>query len=169
RGKLGGGATERGGKYRLQSSITHLRLPRQHTRPPVVVKNGAPGTNNGVGDGGRVLSSGASAAPLPKLTFTMTSEQTPTAQPQPPPAEAARPSRPAGLWRGWVRPFLFVVLGLFAFRSVVLDWNVVPSGSMKPTIVEGDYILVNKLAYDLKVPFLGAPLVDWWAPRRDDM
>jgi signal peptidase I len=73
------------------------------------------------------------------------------------------------LWRGWVRPLTLIVLGLFAFRSVVLDWNVVPTGSMNPTIVEGDRILVNKLAYDLKVPFLGWQVVRWGGPARGDI
>jgi signal peptidase I len=40
---------------------------------------------------------------------------------------------------------------------------------MKPTILEGDRILVDKLAYDLKVPFVGWPLVRWGDPRRDDV
>jgi signal peptidase I len=90
------------------------------------------------------------------------------------PRQAPPPPPPTGsawgrLWREWVRPFLVVVGGLMAFRSAVLDWNVVPSGSMKPTIVEGDYILVNKLAYDLKLPFTGRPLVEWGGPRRGDI
>jgi signal peptidase I len=68
-----------------------------------------------------------------------------------------------------VRPFLVVVGGLLAFRSVVLDWNLVPSGSMRPTIVEGDYLLVNKLAYDLKMPFSGRTLVEWGGPQRGDI
>jgi signal peptidase I len=40
---------------------------------------------------------------------------------------------------------------------------------MKPTIVEGDYILVNKLAYDLKVPFIGQRLLHRADPRRGDI
>src|SRR5262245_16450104 len=58
---------------------------------------------------------------------------------------------------------------MFAFRSSVLDWNVVPTGSMKPTILEGDYIVVNKLAYDVRVPFLGTPLVQRASPARGDV
>jgi len=46
---------------------------------------------------------------------------------------------------------LFVSL-MLVFRSAVADWNDVPTGSMKPTIVEGDRILVNKMAYDLRLP-----------------
>ncbi|MCH7814737.1 MAG: signal peptidase I [Planctomycetes bacterium] len=52
---------------------------------------------------------------------------------------------------------LVIIVVLGSFRSAVADWNDVPSGSMKPTILEGDRILVNKLAYGLRVPFS-----DWW-------
>jgi signal peptidase I len=64
---------------------------------------------------------------------------------------------------------LLTGLALFAFRSTVLDWNVVPTGSMNPTIVEGDYVVVNKLAYDLKIPFLGWKLFRWGGPQRGDI
>jgi signal peptidase I len=42
---------------------------------------------------------------------------------------------------------------LFASRSSFADWYQVPTGSMLPTIVEGDRIFVNKMAYRLEVPF----------------
>ena len=42
---------------------------------------------------------------------------------------------------------------MFVFRRVVADWNTVPTGSMKPIILEGDSILVNRMAYDLHLPF----------------
>jgi signal peptidase I len=51
----------------------------------------------------------------------------------------------------------------------VADWNDVPTGSMKPTILIGDRIFVNKLAYDLKVPFTTWRLVEWGAPARGDI
>ena len=88
----------------------------------------------------------------------------------PAPTSPAPPAGPlARLWRNWVRPFLVIALVMFAFRSSVIDWNVVPTGSMKPTILEGDYIVVNKLAYDVRVPFLGAPLAELSAPARGDV
>jgi len=62
-----------------------------------------------------------------------------------------------------------VALFLSLFRSMVLDWNVVPTGSMKPTILEGDYIFVNKLAYGLKVPFTSSRLFSWSEPDRGDI
>jgi signal peptidase I len=88
--------------------------------------------------------------------------------PEPLPATPAPPAR-LGWWRGWVRPCLIATLVLLGFRSIAIDWNVVPSGSMRPTILEGDYILVNKAAYDLKVPFVGTPLVQWSGPNRGDI
>jgi signal peptidase I len=75
----------------------------------------------------------------------------------------------AALWQSWVKPILVVVIGLSTFRSAVADWNDVPTGSMKPTILEGDRIFVNKLAYDLKVPFTTWRLAKWSEPRRGDV
>jgi signal peptidase I len=68
-------------------------------------------------------------------------------------------------WRGTA---VFIVL-LFAFRSVVADWYQVPTGSMKPTIIEGDRIFVNKLAYDLKLPFTLISIAKWNNPKRGDV
>jgi signal peptidase I len=45
----------------------------------------------------------------------------------------------------------------------------VPSGSMQPTILVGDRVLVNKLAYDLKVPFTTWHLAEWANPQRGDI
>lgn len=69
----------------------------------------------------------------------------------------------------WLRPVWLVAAVIFPFRSVVADWNVVPTGSMKPTIVEGDRILVDKLAYDLKFPFTTWRLAEWGSPGRGDI
>ena len=73
------------------------------------------------------------------------------------------------LWRDWGKPFLIVVVVLSTFRSAVADWNDVPTGSMKPTILEGDRIFVNKLAYDLKLPFTRVCLLEWGGPDRGDI
>ncbi len=56
-----------------------------------------------------------------------------------------------------------------ALRSALADWNDVPTGSMKPTILEGDRIFVNKLAYDLKVPFTTWHVAEWADPKRGDI
>ena len=64
---------------------------------------------------------------------------------------------------------LVLALVLFSVRSSLADWNDVPSGSMQPTILVGDRILVNKLAYDLKLPFTTWHLAEWSNPRRGDI
>jgi signal peptidase I len=87
----------------------------------------------------------------------------------PAPPAASRPSAIQRFWRNWLRPFVIVAAVMIALRSSIVDWNVVPTGSMKPTIVEGDYIFVNKLAYDLRVPLTGQPLWTLGDPRRGDI
>ena len=72
-------------------------------------------------------------------------------------------------WFKTLRATIVFVVLLFAFRSVVADWYQVPTGSMKPTIVEGDRIFVNKLAYDIKVPFTLISLAGWNHPQRGDV
>ena len=71
-------------------------------------------------------------------------------------------------WVEW-RLFLLFVLVLFTFRSTIADWSHVPTGSMKPTLMEGDRILVDKLAYDLRVPFFHQRLKTWDHPERGDI
>jgi signal peptidase I len=58
---------------------------------------------------------------------------------------------------------------MFSARSSLADWNVVPSGSMQPTILVGDRVLVNKLAYDLKIPFTTWHIAKWSNPQRGDI
>jgi signal peptidase I len=73
------------------------------------------------------------------------------------------------IWKSWIFSILAALLVAGSFKSAIADWNVVPSGSMNPTIVEGDRIFVNKLAYDLKVPFTTRHLAEWSDPRRGDI
>ncbi|MEL7060219.1 MAG: signal peptidase I [Acidobacteriota bacterium] len=75
----------------------------------------------------------------------------------------------ASVWREWLKPLLIIGVVMFSFRSAVADWNDVPTGSMKPTIIEGDRIFVNKVAYDLKVPFTTLRLAQWDDPRWGDV
>lgn len=74
-----------------------------------------------------------------------------------------------GIWREWIVPLLTVIVVMSFLRSAVADWNDVPTGSMKPTIVEGDRIFVNKAAYDLRVPFTLKRLASWGDPHRGDI
>ncbi len=65
--------------------------------------------------------------------------------------------------------FLLFVILMVLFRTSLADWNVVPSGSMKPTIIEGDRIWVNKLAYDIRVPLTHLSLMHLGDPKRGDI
>lgn len=73
------------------------------------------------------------------------------------------------LWREWVRPLALPALAILAAKSALADINYVPSGSMKPTLLEGDVAVVNKLAYDLKLPFTRYRLAAWGTPARGDI
>ncbi len=68
-------------------------------------------------------------------------------------------------WRGF---FLFVAL-MLVFRSIIADWNHVPSGSMRPTLLIGDRVVVNKLAFDLRVPFTFIRIWSHSDPVRGDI
>ena len=72
-------------------------------------------------------------------------------------------------WKREIRPLLIFGLILFSLRSSLADWNSVPTGSMQPTILVGDRVLVNKLAYDLKVPFTTWHIAEWSNPQRGDI
>lgn len=72
-------------------------------------------------------------------------------------------------WKGWVCSFLIALIVATSFKSAIADWNIVPTGSMKPTILEGDRIFVNKLAYDLKIPYTTVHIAAWADPRRGDI
>jgi len=72
-------------------------------------------------------------------------------------------------WQQHIRPLMILALVMFSIRSSMADWNDVPTGSMKPTILEGDRVLVNKLAYDLKVPFTTWHIAEWSNPQRGDI
>ena len=68
-----------------------------------------------------------------------------------------------------IRIFLLMLLVVSSLRSALADWNDVPTGSMKPTIEIGDRVVVNKLAYDLKIPFTTIRLFKWDDPSRGDI
>jgi signal peptidase I len=68
-----------------------------------------------------------------------------------------------------IRVFLLMILIVSSLRSALADWNDVPTGSMKPTIQEGDRVVVNKLAYDLKIPFTTVNVLKWDDPKRGDI
>jgi signal peptidase I len=72
------------------------------------------------------------------------------------------------LWRDNRGIIVFLSL-MFVFRSAVADWNDVPTGSMQPTIQIGDRLLVNKMAYDLRLPFTTKSIIKRADPKRGDI
>jgi len=77
--------------------------------------------------------------------------------------------RLALFWRGGGVSILIAILIATSFKSAIADWNDIPSGSMEPTILVGDRVFVNKLAYDLKIPYTTFHLASWSSPRRGDI
>ena len=67
------------------------------------------------------------------------------------------------------RGFIALLLLFGLFRTAVADWNPIPSGSMHPTLLEGDVVFVNRLAYDLKVPLTDHILLRLGDPQRGDV
>ncbi|QDU59691.1 Signal peptidase I P [Planctomycetes bacterium Pan216] len=80
-----------------------------------------------------------------------------------------RPSAWKRFWRDWGKPIVLAMLLVGTVRSAIADWYIVPTGSMKPTILEGDRIFVNKLAYDFRIPFTNFSLFRWGGPKRGDI
>lgn len=71
-------------------------------------------------------------------------------------------------WRGARGTLLFLGL-MLVFRSALADWMVVPSGSMNPTVIDGDRVLVDKRAYGVRIPFTLKRVVDVGDPQRGDV
>ena len=69
------------------------------------------------------------------------------------------------VWREWIRPLALPLLAVTAAKSALADINYVPSGSMQPTILAGDVVFINKLAYDFRVPFTFTRLARWSDPQ----
>jgi signal peptidase I len=73
------------------------------------------------------------------------------------------------LWRQWRVTVLVIVFVVIPVKSSLADWNWVPTGSMNPTILEGDLIYVDKLAYDLRIPLTLHRVARWSDPQRGDV
>lgn len=77
-------------------------------------------------------------------------------------------SRPHRLWREYRGTFAFLFFMLM-FRSAWADWMTVPTGSMNPTILEGDRILVDKHVFGLRLPWTLVRLTEGRDPRRGEI
>jgi len=67
------------------------------------------------------------------------------------------------------KQFILFIILMTVFRSAVADWYTVPTGSMQPTIKEGDRVVVNKMAYDVKLPFTQVSLFNLNVPKHGEI
>lgn len=69
----------------------------------------------------------------------------------------------------YARAFFPVILFVFLLRSFLVEPFRIPSGSMMPGLLAGDFILVNKYTYGLRLPVINRKVVDLSAPKRGDV
>ncbi len=69
----------------------------------------------------------------------------------------------------YARSFFPVILIVFLLRSFLVEPFKIPTGSMIPTLLVGDFILVNKFAYGIRLPVLGKKVVEVNNPQRGDV
>ena len=67
------------------------------------------------------------------------------------------------------RAFFPVIVVVFVIRSFWVEPFKIPSGSMKPTLVVGDFILVNKYTYGIRIPVLNRKVVEMGEVKRGDV
>ncbi len=69
----------------------------------------------------------------------------------------------------YARSFFPVILAVLLLRSFLVEPFRIPSGSMMPTLLPGDFILVNKFSYGLRLPVLETELLELGSPERGDI
>lgn len=72
-------------------------------------------------------------------------------------------------WVEYPKSFFPIILIVFTLRSFVIEPFKIPSGSMIPTLLVGDFILVNKYTYGLRLPVVNQKVWDINEPKRGDV
>lgn len=72
-------------------------------------------------------------------------------------------------WLDWTAGLFPVILAVFVLRSFLFEPFKIPSGSMIPTLLVGDLILVNKFTYGLRLPVLNTKITEGTKPQRGDV
>ena len=83
--------------------------------------------------------------------------------------EAYDKANRAPWWIEYCVSFFPVILFVFVLRSFVVEPFRIPSGSMLPTLQNGDLILVNKFQYGIRLPVIDKKLIDLGSPKRGDV
>jgi signal peptidase I len=72
-------------------------------------------------------------------------------------------------WLDWTAGLFPVIISVFFLRSFLVEPFKIPSGSMIPTLLVGDLILVNKFHYGLRIPVINTKITDGEKPQRGDV
>ena len=72
-------------------------------------------------------------------------------------------------WLDWTAGLFPVILAVFVLRSFLFEPFKIPSGSMIPTLLVGDLILVNKFTYGIRLPVINTKLTEGTPPQRGDV
>jgi signal peptidase I len=72
-------------------------------------------------------------------------------------------------WIEYCKSFFPVILAVLLLRSFLVEPFRIPSGSMMPTLLVGDFILVNKYDYGIRLPVLNTKIIDIGEPKRGDV
>ncbi|QDL55420.1 signal peptidase I [Rhodoferax aquaticus] len=72
-------------------------------------------------------------------------------------------------WLDWTAGLFPVIIAVFFLRSFLFEPFKIPSGSMIPTLLVGDLILVNKFTYGLRLPVLNTKITEGTPPKRGDV
>jgi signal peptidase I len=81
----------------------------------------------------------------------------------------SKPAAGAGLLLSYARSIFPIILLVLLFRSFVFEPFRIPSASMMPGLVDGDFIFVDKFSYGLRLPLLNTMIVPIGKPRRGDV
>jgi signal peptidase I len=76
---------------------------------------------------------------------------------------------PEPWWVEYPKSFFPVILVVFLLRSFLVEPFKIPSGSMLPTLLVGDFILVNKFAYGVRLPIVNLKIADVGEPQRGEV
>lgn len=79
------------------------------------------------------------------------------------------PGSPNPWWVEYGASFFPVILIVFTLRSFIVEPFKIPSGSMIPTLLVGDFILVNKWTYGIRLPVINKKIVEVNNPKRGDV
>ena len=80
-----------------------------------------------------------------------------------------RPDAKEPWWVEYGASFFPVILAVFLLRSFLVEPFKIPSGSMIPTLLVGDFILVNKYTYGIRLPVINKKVIDLSTPQRGDV